>query len=373
MPNLETDAIQTLVDEDKIIAITLDTNVFDQFKCNLEYRSLTALKQFKDTNVPFLLSEVIIGEVRSHISRDAADVAEKARAGINQFLKAWRIDRDRAEIAKDLGIDQDADAHAEKLMTAYVEQMGAEIIPVEPGVSVQDLNDRYFAGDPPFSGRKGKKNEFPDAIALLSLEAWAEEKGGFVIAVSKDGDWIDYAEQSKNIITVKELTAGLDLFNRESSVVAAKIVAKIRDQTTPALFGQIKSGLESLIEDFEIVANASTFYEEEIDSSKVINWQISDTTNFAVVASDADSVSLAFNVELEAEFVAYFSMSAWDGIDREYVPLGSTRASVTEKSIIPIIATMPKEEDDNPEPIEVEIETTGLTIDFDYVEPDWND
>lgn len=42
----------------------------------------------------------------------ARDAAEKARAAINQYLKAWRIDHDRAKIIKQLRLDKDAGEHA---------------------------------------------------------------------------------------------------------------------------------------------------------------------------------------------------------------------------------------------------------------------
>ena len=38
------------------------------------------------------------------------------------------------------------------------------------------------------------------AIALLSLEAWADAKHGYVLAISKDGDWAAYGEESDRLL-----------------------------------------------------------------------------------------------------------------------------------------------------------------------------
>lgn len=45
----------------------------------------------------------------------------------------------------------------------------------------------YFDLRPPFEPNEGKKAEFPDAIALLELEGYGEQKRRYVLAVSRDG------------------------------------------------------------------------------------------------------------------------------------------------------------------------------------------
>ena len=51
MPELEPKDIQALVWGGEIVALTLDTNIFDQFQCNLDNKSLAALGQFKGTKI----------------------------------------------------------------------------------------------------------------------------------------------------------------------------------------------------------------------------------------------------------------------------------------------------------------------------------
>ncbi|MHA7629194.1 PIN domain-containing protein [Corallococcus sp. M7] len=373
MPALAPEQIQELVDNREITALTLDTSIFDQVGCNLASKTLTALGQFKGSNIKVVLSSITLGEVRAHIAQSASASAEKARAAINQYLKAWRSDQDRSAIAATLGLNNDAAEHARNQVSAFCELIRAIEVPVEPGVSVAELTRLYFSAEVPFSSKDGKKSEFPDAIALLSLEAWAEKAGGYVLAVSKDTDWSRYAEKSNRIVCVKDLAASLNFFNTESSVVAARVASQLKQRKAPKLSQSIQNGLERYIENFEVEANSDFMYEAEPHHSQILSWTVLEDTTFDVVDSDSASLSLAFEVEVEAEFSAQFSFSVRDGVDRDYVSLGSASSKVTILFQVPLVVTLPKREIDDPVPSEVEIEDSGLVVDFDYVRPDWGD
>jgi hypothetical protein len=369
MPELESKDIQALVWGGEIVALTLDTNIFDQFQCNLDNKSLAALGQFKGTKIKVLLSPIILGEVRAHIAKKISDAAEKARAAINQYFRAMRDDRDRVEVARQIGLNTDPE-YAERQVAAFASAIGAIEVPIEPDVSVAEVMRRYFAAEPPFSANNTKKSEFPDAIALLSLESWAEAQGGYVLAVSKDGDWSSYAEQSARIICVKDLAAGLNFFHTESSVVAARLAARIRGGTVPSLKRAIEYRLERYIEEFEIEANSDYMFDQDPEHSQVINWSLAESSPVDVLASDEDSVTISFEIEVEAEFGARFSFSIRDPIDRDDVTIGSTSAYRNETLNVQVVATVPKENDEDPDPFDVEVEGRSLLIDFDYVGPE---
>lgn len=371
MPKVTDTELQELVDDGTITAITIDTTEFHHFGYHLEARSLVSLEQFKATNIKVVLSEMVLGEVHAHMTQRMAEAAEKARTGINQFLKEWRHDRDRGAIAAELGLDVNPGASARALLDAFVRRVDAQTVSVDLGVSIRELHDRYFSARPPFSARSDKKNEFPDAMALLSLEAWARDSGRVVLAVSNDGDWAAFAEQSEHIVCLPKIAPALSLFNREESVFAARVAAGLRSGAAARLHAAIESKLERLVEIFEVEANAPYFYEEEAGLSRVVSWRIDDDTVFDIVASDGDSVTLAFQVKLEAEFKAHFTFLRWDSEDREYVKVGRSLEQIVDTLDVPITATVPTGDGDDPEPIEVEAESWSVSIDFGYVEPDY--
>jgi len=55
----------------KFDAITIDTNIFDQNHLKLDEGLLKRLRQFKDKLTQFVLSEVIAGELKRHLTRQA--------------------------------------------------------------------------------------------------------------------------------------------------------------------------------------------------------------------------------------------------------------------------------------------------------------
>ena len=56
-------------------AVTIDTNIFDQKKLNLEGGMLAQFKQFKEGSAQFILSEIVLREVNRHL-RVQADAAK---------------------------------------------------------------------------------------------------------------------------------------------------------------------------------------------------------------------------------------------------------------------------------------------------------
>ncbi|MCZ7018809.1 PIN domain-containing protein, partial [Salmonella enterica] len=72
--------------------------------------------------------------------------------------------------------------------------------------STRKLFELYFGNRPPFHKSNDKKYEFPDAVALLSLEAYAENSG--ILVVSSDKDWITFcnSSESKKLYCIPDLT-----------------------------------------------------------------------------------------------------------------------------------------------------------------------
>jgi hypothetical protein len=373
MPAFNLSEIQALAESGDLKALTLDTSIFDQFGCNLQYKGLTALNQFVGTDVKVLLSEITIREVSAHIAIDTADAADHARSAINQYLKAWRSDEDKKAIYDSLGLGRSPRDFAAAAIDRFVTSIAADRVAFDLNVSLSDVVQRYFEATPPFSKKDKKKSEFPDAIALLSLESWAEAHGGFVLAVSRDNDWISYAETSNRIICIPKLSDALDAFNRESSVIASRFASRLRSGSYTKIREAIDDALANFIEDFEVEASSAFYFDYEISSSELIDWHIDSDERFNVVASDSESITFMFELVARAEFEADFSFSVKDGIDKDYVPMGSATVTRTNEFSTPVLITVARDQEDNPDLIEIEIERRQLSIDFDVVEPDWRD
>lgn len=355
-----------------ILAITMDTSIFDKFGCNLKYKALTAVEQFKGKDINFVLSPVTTGEVRNHIARDVGEAAAKAKAGMNQFLKASHSSVFLKDVTDAIGIDTDPFTIAEEQLDEYLDRVGATVIVEE--VESGELLRRYFNVLPPFGKSSEKKSEFPDAIALLSLEKWARANDTLVLAVCRDGDWESFAADSAELIHIDDLSVALGLFNDQESVIAARVVTSIRSGSAASLESAIEARLEYYINgyDFDIDASAALYYDYEIDSASISRWAYKDKEAIIVVSLSGEEVVVSFDLIVEAEIEASFNFSVRDSTDRDYVNIGSTSANGTSDFIVNAVATFSKSSDRDPELIDLEISGRGISVDFGDVEPDYS-
>ena len=81
-------------------------------------------------------------------------------------------------------------ASGDPVLEKFFKEIDACILQVNE-VTMQEVFQKYFTAAPPFAVSGKKKNEFPDAVALMSLEAWTNKNNKRVLAVSGDKDWAD--------------------------------------------------------------------------------------------------------------------------------------------------------------------------------------
>lgn len=372
MPNFTQAELEGLVDQDAIVGLTLDTTEFFHVGYNYETPSFKALRQFAGTNITVIFSEVVLSEVHADVRDDIEKKTELVRTGLNQASKAARLGLDVKQLMTDLGLP-DASDRSKELLDTFINKIEGERVLVDEGATSRKLHDLYFAAKPPFAKKAEKKSEFPDAMALLSLEHWAEEHGGFVLAVSGDGDWKRFAMSSEHIICMPQLAATLSLFNTSDAVVAARLSANLLADTAVQLKARIDSILESTVETFEIEANAPYYYETEDEEATIDSWSVNDY-QFDVIDSDDESVTIAFTVTVNAIFNAGFTFEVRDSIDKDYITIGGTRAAKEETFSLQIVVSVGRE-DDNPDPdiLDIEAEGPSITVNFGYVEVDFGD
>src|SRR3546814_19610027 len=100
----------------------------------------------------------------------------------------------------------------EARIKAYQEATGITLLDSDEYLSGGELVKAYFDVKPPFKPGDKQKYEFPDAIALLCLEAFAEEKATMMLCVSHDPDWVAYCGNSKHLCLVEALATALEFF-----------------------------------------------------------------------------------------------------------------------------------------------------------------
>jgi hypothetical protein len=359
-------------------AITIDTQTVEHNSFHFDGGLLAQLRQFKNTPTEILVSEIVYNEILKHLNektRSAKDNMESAHKRAILFGLAAE-----GTVAFP-GEQPDTKVLPKARLDAFLSAIGAEIIKFDE-VPVREVVRRYFSSVPPFSGSGKKKSEFPDAIALLSLEIWAKKNGKRILAASDDADWTAHAEKSERIDVVKTLADALALFQRHAEEARAhvqKLLSDLQNGTQKDLLEQFKQLIDRAISDHPIDAAADSSCYAETDQVYLTykGFQIigdDSEYDFSIVHAGKDKIVAQVSMELNVRAEASFSLSTVYSVDGDEVPLGSVEVTRTDELAAEVLVTF---EGDfalgEMEITEVEIVEAPNTIDFGYIEPDFGD
>tara|TARA_R110000851_G_scaffold218422_2_gene371334 strand:- start:4361 stop:5512 length:1152 start_codon:yes stop_codon:yes gene_type:complete len=312
-------------------AITIDTQVVYANDLELDSGLVGQLDQFKDGLVKFVISEINVREIHKALTEKAKSPLDslsktiKSGSGNNQLtddqLKTLEAVKDGLKPPQE---------HARTQLSEFVANTGAEVVAADRA-EMKSVLDKYFKNEPPF-GSKGKKNEFPDAIALVSLEDWAKENNKKILAVSDDKDWVTFAEGSNYIDVVEDLAKAMALLNdlAEDTIPKAKsVLSAIKDENEDIL-AMLQARLEFAVEsEFPYLEfDGPMPGEDEGASLSLVSYEIEglndDTTEIDVVRVGNGTFAFRVPAFITAKVYADISFSIRDSIDKDYVPMGST-------------------------------------------------
>lgn len=366
----------------KFDAITLDTNIFYENGFRLREGMLLQLNQFKESLTEFVLSDIVTGELKRHLTINAQQAKDSLttalrKVGDSELLKEdpyWNI----------LGMANKtpppADAAKAKL-DAFLEATGCAVVESDKA-NMPRLRAMYFDSAPPFEAAGKKRKEFPDAIALITLEDWAEAKNKRVLAITKDDGWIDFAEKSDWIFTEKDLAAGLELLQPDTEKareVVVELLRKMECGEAPDFLERIKGDVKYDLEDMMPMAEGESGYHYDADIAELTFSDLAflrdgdDAFDFQIVQANKDTIVARLNVELDAEAHASFTLQIRD--EGEYIPIarGTGEKHLRQESgvLLTLIgdftAKPPKMDIDNVELVE-EIKS----VNFGTIEADWD-
>jgi len=193
--------------------LTIDTSTMRKLGYRFDDGLLDQLCQFKNNNTLLIFSDVVVREMEKHLMDGINEAREKHRNSLKEIRKKSAMDVESIQKINDLlDCQPSADVLAKDIIESFLDKTNADVIHSEQITSDQ-LLDRYFNTKPPFEDKSAKKNEFPDAIALLSMEKWGSFNGRKILAVSEDRGWVAFGKVSKIIDVQTDLAAALDIIN----------------------------------------------------------------------------------------------------------------------------------------------------------------
>ncbi len=136
MPKATEELLSTAIASGEIGAISLDTSIFDRYGDDLQNKVLLGLKQFKGTSIAVLFPDIVVSEVKTHITRRASETTAATLRELRSHRKTWR----RKETAEELGasahLTDDPAEFADQEWRLFVDTIEADTLAASQGHSV---------------------------------------------------------------------------------------------------------------------------------------------------------------------------------------------------------------------------------------------
>lgn len=363
----------------KYDAITLDTNIFTKNHYALEHGLLKQLEQFKIGSVKFILSEIVIKEILRHLIEENKEIRTNLDKAINRANNKKLLKKETStQLEKLIQAEPSPEKLAKDRLQQFQNNTGFEIIKAD-SAEISELVKRYFAYEPPFENNPEKKHEFPDAIALLSLEKHAKEKKLKILTVSKDKGWMKFAESSDYIDALPDLTEALSLLQthaEEAQALVASFLRNLKEEQGFEEYDIIQNTIENTVSQLDVYVNADSHLRVEATDNPEIHYHdfsFFDRGTFSIVQIGKDFVVVEIPVHIDAHASAEFDFYVYDSIDKDEIYMGNTYIQDMEIGFdAAILATLEIESNDGSQTVrltDVELIKTIDSVDFGYIEP----
>jgi hypothetical protein len=318
-------------------ALTFDTQTVQSNSFHFDGGLLDQLRQFGSHGADVVVSLVVASEILRHLR----EATHEAKVAVENAHKRATLFGLKAEAEQPFAAALDTHTLARDRLQKYLKDIGATVIPPDD-VPMRELVQAYFKATPPFAGSGKKKNEFPDAIALLSLERWAKVHGKRILAVSGDKDWAAFAEKSEVIDVVADLKDALTRLQEDAdkaAVIAQELFAAIRDNKLPALADAFQNKLNDEISSMHVYPEAESYLSIESEEIEIIfqSYEFSELGKGVIAAQvvQAGPKIIAASVDLlvTIDATATFSLASYDSIDKDYVGMGSATVAKEGKEV----------------------------------------
>ncbi|MDZ4187244.1 MAG: PIN domain-containing protein [Hydrogenophaga sp.] len=367
----------------EIGAISIDTCIFTGVGYRLESGIFKPLEQFKNNKFRLIFSEVIISEINRHMSNQAEEDKASLISKLRSFGKTWLLptpEQERVIVAL-IGEKTGKKIAAERI-GEFAKRTGFILVKANKTLDFDVLLKRYFGTKMPFESAGNKKAEFPDAIALLSLQGWATQNDTTVLLVTKDKGCQAFCSESDCMVAVEELDDALALIQEREQYLTQGLCKKIEQmftQDNPMEFlEKLRVAIDGQIWDIDWIpeAQAAFYYDPEMQRVEVLSVELAKpagSSSIRPVEFTGKELVVQVSLSIEIDASCHFSFSVKDGIDRDMVNIGGAYVSEKSQVTVEVLLTMDINEGEVLTFAEAELMTSRVDIDFGSVEPDYGD
>jgi len=314
--------------------VFIDTSVFEENNFFEGAKIKELLRLGEKEEIKILLPQITYRELINRINNN-----------VDNALNSFKSFRDKARILRN---HNSTKAHFNSIDPDKVKQdlkgeldriiihSKIEIIDY-PSLGIDKVFDKYFNNEFPFN--KGeKKNEFPDAFSMHTIENYCIENKITCTVLSKDKDLINYKSQNLNIYNNYEefldfkLNELADAQKEKENIALAKLSIQ---QNYTDLIKPIYSFIEEYLDD-ESIFWSDEYMEIHDIQIKEINI---DFDEFNLISIDEDEIifevetSIYYEVDLEIDDEEF---SYYDEEDKEWIYYETTTKRVKKSFSIPV-------------------------------------
>lgn len=350
-------------------AVLIDTSIFIQHSLRLETGLLGKLSQFKESPITLLLPDVIQRELLSKLD-------QIIRSTYSDLLRAVNKANHHLFVPTSMSIERDIEGLATNRLLKFIDETGALILQSDELVKISDLLLNYFQNLPPFAENGKKKNEFPDAIALMATEEWVRQNRTKALVISTDSDWEGFCSRSDYLDYEKDLVKALSGLNKKHAghALTAAVESDLNNLEGGEFLASIRSFLEDKLDGITTSIEAESGFHWDLSDMHVCfrSFELVDNV-FRVIDEGSDEVVLETLAEIEVEASGSFMLSVYDSIDKDYVFMDEITKVIHEKFETEILITLCGDLNASTDDLElrsVDIVRDLPSIDFGFLEPD---
>ncbi len=239
--------------------IFLDTSIFVKENFLEGKRIEEFLRLSKVGSIQLVLSQITVNEIKARFKKQAKVAIEKHNLLLNdREMSVLRNDlKERHRLVKFPKIKIIA-ATFDTLLDAQLAEARALIIPY-PTIDSGLVFKKYFEEIFPFNTGE-KKNEFPDAFALISVEEWCSKNKTSCIIFSKDKDFLK-SKPARGVNIEADYEAYLDTLLKNLYKERVDLAAELFKKNDMLINNELTKWIRSEVDDDTIYYDFTNSYD----------------------------------------------------------------------------------------------------------------
>lgn len=302
------------------VFFSIDTNIIQALGYKFDSGALSKLALQRPGWMSLYITEVVEKEIKSHRMDAVIDDSSKFLAAYERIQRSSGIDFSSvAESYEKINVKSSSGNIFDEQLKNFVNTFGGRILKIEGENLAADMFELYFNNLPPFESRKDKKNEFPDAAALLVLEKFAKDNRICGVLISADAGWSSFANRSEHLYCVKTLEEFTSLFassGEKADKIKNQVILSLDDKDSSFS----KDFLDNLSKYFEqadwtiddIYGNSSQRLIAVVDEAILLKDKV-EFSGFKVWFVEHDPSMCVVEIGISAFVSLNLSVSSYDG------------------------------------------------------------